>query len=37
MNDKVLIAIITAAATITVAAIECYESCHRDNAGTAGK
>ena len=37
MNDKVLIAIISAVATITVAAIECYESCHRDDAGNAGK
>ena len=36
MNDKVIIAIISADATITIAAIKCYESCHHDDAGNAG-
>ena len=32
MSEKIWVAIISAAATITVAGINCYASCHRDNA-----
>jgi len=32
MSEKMWIAVITAAGTIIVAGINCYASCHRDNA-----
>ena len=32
MTEKIWVAIISAAAAITVAGINCYASCHRDNA-----
>ena len=32
MSEKIWVAIISAAAAITVASINCYASCHRDNA-----
>lgn len=31
MTEKIWIAIISASATIIVAGINCYASCHRDN------
>ena len=35
-SEKIWIAIITGVTAITVAGIKCYESCHRDNAKSAG-
>ena len=35
-SEKIWIAIITVAGTIAVAGINCYASCHRDNAKSAG-
>lgn len=32
MSDKIWTAIITAAGAVAVAGINCYASCHRDNA-----
>ncbi len=32
MTEKILVAIISATAAIAVAGINCYASCHRDNA-----
>ena len=32
MSEKIWIAIITTAGAIAVAGINCYASCHRDNA-----
>ena len=36
MSEKIWVAIIGATGAILVAGINCYASCHRDNARTAG-